>query len=785
MRNPALAYLVAGLFLLHPSAGNAQPRIQLRIEAIQVGFGSSAPIAEFKSGFWTPVYITVQAGPQGTPRGELIVESVDSDDVPNRYTVALPQLEPNEQETIPAFTKLGSMSSEVTVRARIDDRLVAMKETQFVAMGLDQQLLLAIGSGLPGLRQTLNPKDAAEGDDAVLPKESNRRLLQIDDVRMLPNRWFAYESVDLLVLSTGNRDFVTALLAEKGRQEALVEWVRRGGRLLLSVGRNQDIVSNLEAIQAALPVSISGAAQVPRVRSIAKWSGPQHAALENAVAGQARPPVVVAELKAKPGRETETLLTEPGAPDEHPLIVRGAYGLGRITVVALDLDQQSPFSKWTRAAQKDFWSKLLEESAPRLPPQADSNQRRGFQPFDPQNYDRASQLQINLEDFEDVPVISFGWVALFILVYILIVGPLDYFFLKKVLKRLELTWVTFPTVVITISVAAYFTAYWLKGNDQRMNKVDLVDIDLHTQQVYGNTWFTIFSPRIQHYTIGLEPATSDWVPAALGGPANASVVLSWMARPEMSYGGSGRAQSQGLFRRAYDYLPDANGLVGVPIQVWSTKSFAATWQTPLDRAKPLISADLVRSKERSLLSGSITSRLPVALEDVAIYTGSGGDAKWYSLGRLEPGGQVTVANIQAPGREALDMDSWLKDVPTQSHRRATAPRGQYGSVPSEPTMTVMKGLLFHQFDRSGKRNNTLRNLDQSWRLRHKEEVVLFGRIAREERPAEELTTAGASPTRVWLGSLPAMGQSRPPLSGTLAQETFVRLIVPVRTADKE
>src|SRR5207245_11797843 len=191
-----------------------------------------------------------------------------------------------------------------------------------------------------------------------------------------------------------------------------------------------------------------------------------------------------------------------------------------------------------------------------------------------------------------------------------------------------------------------FTAYWLKGHDQKMNKVDLVDIDLHTQQIYGNTWFTIFSPRIQHYTIGLEPAASDWVPAALSGPANGSVVLSWMARPEMSYGGTGRAQSQGLFRRAYDYLPDANGLIGVPIQVWSTKSFAASWQAPLDRAKPLVSADLLRSKERSSLSGTITSRLPVALEDVVVYTGSGGDAKWYSLGPLVPGGQVTVANIQ-------------------------------------------------------------------------------------------------------------------------------------------
>src|SRR5205823_3327488 len=120
------------------------------------------------------------------------------------------------------------------------------------------------------------------------------------------------------------------------------------------------------------------------------------------------------------------------------------------------------------------------------------------------------------------------------------------------------------------------------------------------------------------------------------GAATSSVVLGWMSRPEMGYGGTGRAQSQGLFRRAYDYWPDANGLVGVPIQVWSTKSFAGSWQAPLDRARPLISADLQHAKEKSSLFGKITSRLPVALEDVVIYAGSGADARWYSLDRMVP-----------------------------------------------------------------------------------------------------------------------------------------------------
>src|SRR5439155_18145874 len=108
-------------------------------------------------GFWAPVYVGVMAGPAGTPRGEIRVESIDSDDVPNRYTVPLPQLGPDEQETILAFTKPGSATNEITVQIRIDDRPVATKESQCLAMTLAQPLLLAIGSSLPGLRTAVTP----------------------------------------------------------------------------------------------------------------------------------------------------------------------------------------------------------------------------------------------------------------------------------------------------------------------------------------------------------------------------------------------------------------------------------------------------------------------------------------------------------------------------------------------------------------------------------------------------------------------------------------------------
>ena len=67
--------------------------------------------------------------------------------------------------------------------------------------------------------------------------------------------------------------------------------------------------------------------------------------------------------------------------------------------------------------------------------------------------------------------------------YILLIGPGDYLFLRKVIKRMEMTWITFPVIVLTVSGLAYAAAYYFKGTDLRINKVDVVDIDQSTGQM--------------------------------------------------------------------------------------------------------------------------------------------------------------------------------------------------------------------------------------------------------------------------------------------------------------
>ena len=75
---------------------------------------------------------------------------------------------------------------------------------------------------------------------------------------------------------------------------------------------------------------------------------------------------------------------------------------------------------------------------------------------------------------------------------------------------MELTWITFPTIVVTVSLVAYYAAYMLKGNDLLVNKVDVVDIDqaagLHARQ-YLDQPFQPAEPRLHDPGHSLAPGS--------------------------------------------------------------------------------------------------------------------------------------------------------------------------------------------------------------------------------------------------------------------------------------
>jgi hypothetical protein len=793
-----LALLVA-LLLGRPASLSAHSAPQIGPVRIGLPAGKGGQdTGRSRNGFWAPVYITLKAGGDGNPQGayRLAVETRDLEDSLCRTTAPVPALQGEEERAVLAYAVPGAEGAEFTVKLETTEGRVLQTVARLSRdLGQDtvvtpsQVLFFAAGPGLSQLQRAGEKLDRAEQKNEEDQDRTRRQFANALTVAALPDRWFGYDAVDVVVLGTGKKDFVEQLTQESGaaRRNALVEWVRRGGILVVSVGRNQQFAARLFDKMQLLDCAVTGSSLIPSLPNLSGWCERLRGPLQD---------VELATLA--PRRGAHVLVSEK----DRPVLVQGSCGLGRVVLVAFDLDSP-PFTTW--AGQADFWRKLQSALVPVLPagraPAGGANRRiaapEGAAVFDTgEDPELRTGLKRGLESFEAVPVVSFGWVALFILFYIALVGPLDYFVLKKVFKRLELTWVTFPATVLLVSVLAYATAYALKGDELRVNKIDIVEIDLHQpRQVYGRTWFTVFSPRVQSYTLGLEPAPG-WAGRSAGPSGTVLTVLEGSDRGL-------RTGSQGLFPRPYEYAEDASGLVRVPLRVWATRSFSASWRAPIKPDEPPIdtrevgqrgaAGPLRTSRTGEGLVGRITNNLPVDLLGVALLYRE----KWYDLGTLAAGESRRVEELfaRAAKGQGRTLSQWFEDS-ALAPGAPIAPSGRALNVnflAGRSAHRLVKPILFNKASGSPDLlNSGLRHLDQSWRVlaqpthpageqRYRDEAILVARAPMLSDRAEAVTEHGASPSRLWLGALPGEGE-RPALPGYLTQETYVRVYIPVQPA---
>jgi hypothetical protein len=749
------------------------------ITQVRVGLPGGTATTRSRNGTWAPVYVTLRAGAEGNPQGafRLAVESTDGEEMPYRYTVAVPALAAAEERVVVTYARPGTDGSEFTAKVQAPDgrTLQTAQKIRRDSSNANREILeprdvlfLTLGARLPGLHRALQP--AAKENEADDAERGTRGFAVIENAALLPDRWFGYEAADVVLLATGGEGFVRQMLedGDPARRNALLGWVQRGGRLVLSVGRNHQLVGQLlnKFKSPLISCEIKGSVVRASLPNVTTWAG------REAQQAQQQPLRQVEITRLQPGRDTHTVVLEDADADDlekRPIVVAAPCGLGRVVLVAFDLESP-PFSTWE--SQAAFWKKLQAEVAPR--PGGQNKSGGG---------ELADELQRSVETFGEVPVISFGWVALFLLLYIILVGPLDYFVLKKVFKRLELTWITFPLVVIAVSVAAYLTTYYVKGDDLWINKVDLEDVDLHGPgTVYGTTWFALFNPRSQSFTVGLEPASPGWAPP--GGNVEPAV-LAPLEGPLRTVPGS-----PGLFRRAYEYAEDATGVRGVPVPVWATRAFTASWRAPAGEVPP-VEADVRLARDGTALVGTLVNHLPVELQGVGLFY----RGQWYTVPVLMPGQRLEVQSLFERGVARKPVADWFNDpawtprVPVAAFNEASRPQ----VLGAQKSYRALKPLMFHALSGNAEADDSgLRPLDQSWRLQplsmvptppqlqYLDEAILVGRAPSVTDRAEAVTAGGSSPSRLWLDALPGTRPDRPALDGHLSQETYVRVFIPVR-----
>jgi hypothetical protein len=789
-----------------------QPVAAFKLEQVDVGFMryDNSTESAFKSGLWAPVYITFSRTSDGniilpvgkdgvTLRSKLTCSVTDAEETQGIYPTDV-QLDPGDKATVITYAHPGTLWPDLTLGITPPQGHNKYNLSARSAMGGKAPLAVPMGCSVyltVGDRLSNFDKAITTMAGKIQGAPARYAVFEIDPGR-LPDRWFGYQAIDLLILTTGRTQIVDEFLLPKSkageeRLEALIEWVQRGGHLVISIARQrQDKVQQFlksPAWRPKFPDVLTRNETVTlksdELRQLDTWTG------SRSMLADEGDTVTVPLLRFDRSADIP-IYTRQG--DKFvPLLMRFPYGLGSVSLVALELDAK-PFTTWED--NQKFWQRLVTDLGPRSrwqEVQGEGVDVLGVQPD--ADLDISSRLHREL-DFFNVPMISFGWVALFIFLYVLVVGPLDYLILKKVFKRLEWTWITFPAVVIGISVIAYFTAYALKGDQMKINKIDLVDVDLRTDlnkdfrtagaYAYGTTWFSLLSPRIQNYTIGLTPA-GTWAGKAPANAAAGEVMMTWMGRPDTT-----KSRAAGLFRRAYDYAPDAAGLLEVPIPVWTTKAFTASWQTVL--TQPPLSVDLHYELDADqTVRGTIQNNLPVVLEDAYLFYGD----RAYKLPRniaakdeKDSTYEPNLANMNGQ-----DVGSWLgKDAQFQARNVDSF---NIKPIAYRPTPLIKQLFFFDKLHIVGgsTRNHSLRPLDQSWRLKQfpaqldelsttVRTAILVARLARAEGNTYQLHTSNDPhlPTQLWLGALPGDkdAKNKLNLSGTMIQDTYIRIFIPVR-----
>jgi hypothetical protein len=772
----------------------------VKITAVSVGFPSAKSredgVAKF--GAWAPVYVSLEALGNVPDRTELLIETPDADEIGTslRLPIDLTGIPPGTKVFAPergcvGYIRVAGSSSEVVVTA-LDAKGTAISEPFRVKPRPREPLVytvLAVG-GAPAHFELPKP---ASGDTGPL-RAGRIELAHATEVSDLPDQWFGYDGIDLVVLNTGTappaflqRLFASENPVEMRRRAALFEWVRRGGRLVVSVGASARDVAQLPNLNSVLPFGVNPAEPGRAADSVGLyWSAGTGAAnvISGTLGAQDGPKFTLAKLVPQPGKAARVVIPPAGRVVENPepIAAQCALGLGRVTVVGFDLDR-SPFDSF--AKRTEFWDWVLRECGANRASAGGDGKARPPGALTEDEDEAAVAIRQHNDTFEGVAVVSFGWIAMLIVLYILLIGPIEYYFLKRVLGRLELTWVTFPIIVLTVSAAAYLSADAVKGRELKVNKLDVVDVDPASGRLYGTTWFTVFSPKIDTYTIGVEPG-DGW------GIGVHPPVVNWLGAP--------RGGRPGVVRRKYAINADgtrvADRLDGVPIQVWSTKAFSANWSASVVFSNPPelslpVQSNLVHPPgDWSKVIGTFQHDLPIpVLTDVVVfYAGDAYPLPGDVLVRGERVRLVLEQGTQGPqwlqnnGKAELLLNrvqSYAERPGQKAAQKAQLPQSFTGPLP-------MLGALFHEATLKNEegviaRNASLRRLDQSWRLspENRDEVIVVGRAAPPVGRAEEVLTGPYAPAKLSLKGVGTTGE-RWKIPGAARQETWVRFYLPVK-----
>lgn len=433
----------------------------------------------FRDSEWLPVNVRLRNDGDAVS-GRLVIRPETTNGVLN--TASTPVTLPGgARQTVTLDITARALANQIRVELLgEDDRVIAQQTAPLRAIGSTDPLYVVITESPSGSIDLTGTGGGANVFQANL---------QITD---LPDRIAVLDPVDVITFSDVDTGSLSA-----GQIAALTDWVASGGHLIVTGGVNWQATA--AGLGDLLPLTPDDASTLDGLPALANWLRINAPLTAETVAS-------VGTLRS----DARVLASEDANGSTIPLLTRRIYGDGTVDYLAVD-PNTAPLRGWSRIA--DLWTAVLTTVEP-LP-----SWGGGFSAWEP----AAVGTEI-LPGFDPLPDVLplFGFLAL----YIVLVGPINYFVLAR-LNRREWAWVTIPALIIIFSTLAYTLGSNLRGNDVTLSRLTVVRSWQDVPNARVDALLGLLSPKRASYSFGVDEADfSEATFRPIPRPPTASTLLT-------------------------------------------------------------------------------------------------------------------------------------------------------------------------------------------------------------------------------------------------------------------
>lgn len=456
-------------YCLPVSAAPANPDLEMDVRA---GYNDTA-----KLGSDVPFYITLNNKGDDTD-GEIQISVNTNPEARVMYAqpVSLPR---GSNKEVTMYIPVTTANKKIEVKFARGENSLANRSYEFKKLISPETPVIGILTDDPAGYRDLNGLKITESANSKASVELQRKYAVMaaagEKVPVLPDRPAELLFLDknsfpdkdnalncFTYLIIGNFD--TSSLPD-AKKEAISNWVSGGRNLILGTGPNwKKVYSGLKT--DLHPFDISSSESVPFPKELATFTGKSSATGNlNVAKGNAGSGKVIA------------------GSNSNPLAITYLKGNGTVTVLGFD-PALSPISGWE--GQQTLWKNLLTEIN-NASSTASSQSGTGISSR-PVSYNY-EYLASRVPENQTPP---FRMLMILIVVYVIIVGPVIYLFLKWKDKR-DLNWIVIPAAAIIFMGIIYFAGFKTRYTSAVLNTVSVINLESGKQAPTINSSLAIFN----------------------------------------------------------------------------------------------------------------------------------------------------------------------------------------------------------------------------------------------------------------------------------------------------